>query len=682
MSHDARAAFSRATELHRQGKLDDAIEIYRRLNRSQPAFEVQRLLVFALLQAGRSKEALAAARRARESYPGEADAFVLLGAALQANRALEEALAAYEAAAQRAPDLGEAHYLAGKLLSLLGRQGEAIVRFDRVLALDSRATEALAYRAAALLHVGAQARALADYETLTAMQPWHPEHRLGLAEVLLRAGRFADAVAQADEALRSPSVAAEAHLFRGRGLLGLGQCAAARSAFEAAVALAPGELAWRADLSRLARVEGAPREALSICNAAIALDPHCVPLLAERAEARRDLGDGNGALADARAAIALDPGFAPAQVTLAMLEADFGRRPQADAALAAAMAADPSDPQVRYLAAAEHLAHGRWSAGWADYESRVALVPPSFRPLGFARWDGVEPVDELIVLGEQGLGDHLMFGRLLRLLVDRGLRVRWLVASRHVVLLRRIDARVSVVSDLDGLDLAAPGLRWVPMGSLPGLIAPDPATWPKPPYLTADPERVARWRTLGCDPAPPPAETEGDGPAEAPEPVPEPARFRIGICWQGNPSPLVDVGRSVPLAAFAPLARMEGVELVCLQWGPGLEQLAQVPFADRVLRLPEGRDADGSFVDTAGVLQHLDLVITCDTSMSHLAGARGRPTFVLLRAVPEWRWGLGDAHTVFYPHLRLFPQQRAGDWSEVFTRVVAATRPLVAAKEG
>lgn len=694
MSHDARAAFSRATELHRQGKLDEAIEIYRRLNKTQPAFEVQRLLVFAQLQAGRVKDALVAARRARDAYGGQADAHVLLGAALQANRALHEALAAYEAAVVLAPDLAEAHFLAGKLLTLLGRHEDAIQRFDRVLALDPRASEALAHRAAAALRHGARAKALEDYDALTAMQPWVPEHWLSKAEALLPMGRFSEAVAAADAALACNTPPADAHLLRGRGLLGLGAFAAARRAFEAAIGAAPWQMAWRADLSRLARLEGSPREALSICNAAIAAEPQCVPALQERAEAHRDLGELAEALADVQAALALDAEFAPAQATLAGLEVELGQRDAAEAAVAAALGADPGDPLARFLDAELQLAHGQWAEGWAGFESRAALTPPLFHPLGFARWDGVEPVDDLIVLGEQRLGDQLLCARLLRVLADRGIRARMLVAPAHAPLLRRIDARVPVIADLDGVDLQAPGLRWVPLMSLPGLLEADPARWPTPPYLTADSERVARWRDLARPPAVPPAEpdvppVEDGADADAPPvvrpelpPVPPPelprTPLRIGIAWQDDPPR--PGGGALPLAAFAPLAALEGVELVSLQSGAARDDLQRVPFADRVVQLPPERDRDGTFVDTAGILQHLDLVVTGDSSLGDLAGARGRPAFIALAAVAGWRWGVSGDRSIFYPSLRLFRQTTPGDWAEVFARITAAVAERLAAR--
>ncbi|MFG1481163.1 tetratricopeptide repeat-containing glycosyltransferase family protein [Xanthobacter sp. V4C-4] len=694
MSIDARAAFSRATELHRQGKLDEAIDIYRRLSKAQPVFEVQRLLVFALLQTRRFKDALVVARKTRDAFPSLADAHVLLGAALQAGRTWDKALAAYEAAAVLDPALAEAHYLAGNVLVSLGRHADAVARFDRVLALDPRAAEALANRATALSRIGRSQEALRDCEALTSMQPWDARHWISTAGTLLELSRFEEATAAADQALRLDSHLADAHFMRGQGLLGLGHGAEAGAAFAAAIKAAPDQVAWSGHLARVLRQQGDLDAALDVCDAALARDPSCFSVLQERAEVKRARGELAAALADAEAALALQPDLALGHVSVATLKRDLGDADGAAAALALALAADPDLPLARYMSGSEHLAHGRWDQGWADYESRARMLPPSYVPLAFQRWDGREPVDDLIVLGEQGIGDLIQFGRLVRVLADRGIRARILTHARHAPLLARIDARVPVISDLALVDAGHPRVRWVPLASLPGLIAPDPAHWPGAPYLTADPERVARWRRWRLaeppppDPAPEPLEGEASEPEEAAPPLEDPfepveerqPRLRIGIAWQGNPSPSVDVGRSVPLAAFAPLAELEDVELVSLQWGHGEEQLDTVPFGARIVRLSADRDAEGTFVDTAGILQHLDVVVTSDSSLVHLAGARGRPAFLALRAVPDWRWGREGERTALYPTVRLFRQQRAGDWDEVFARIAHAVQALLRQK--
>jgi hypothetical protein len=158
-----------------------------------------------------------------------------------------------------------------------------------------------------------------------------------------------------------------------------------------------------------------------------------------------------------------------------------------------------------------------------------------------------------------------------------------------------------------------------------------------------------------------------------------PDRFNIGICWQGRPDRKIDAGRSVPLRAFAPLAAMPGVRLVSLQRVHGLDQLREWDGATPIVEPGPTFDAgEGAFLDTAALLRRLDLVVSSDTAIAHLAGALGRPTWVALRHVPEWRWGLGREDSPWYPGMRLFRQARAGEWDPVFSTMAAALPEVMA----
>jgi hypothetical protein len=179
---------------------------------------------------------------------------------------------------------------------------------------------------------------------------------------------------------------------------------------------------------------------------------------------------------------------------------------------------------------------------------------------------------------------------------------------------------------------------------------------PNTPYLRADPERVAFWRRRIGD----------NG-------------FRIAVCWQGNPKTLVDRGRSFPLAEFAPLAGIPGVRLIALQARHGTEQLAHLPVGMTVETLGDDYDTGpDSFVDPAAVAEVADLVVTSDTALAHLAGALGRPTWVALRKVPDFRWLLDREDSPWYPTVRLFRQRAEGDWAEVMQRIAAAVRERAA----
>lgn len=646
MQRDARAELARAGALHREGRLSEAITLYRALLKASPGvFEVERLLILALLQAKRVREGHAAARRARDAHRANPHAHLLMGAALQAEQKWDKALESFEKAAELDPGIVEAHYLSATMLVQLGRHQEALGRFDRVLAMDPSSAEARANRAAALSRLGRAQEALEDCERVLALQPFEPRHHLTKAAALIALGRFAEATQAAAAALALSPRLADAYFLKGQGLAGQSDLAGARDAFADALTAAPDRATFQAALIRTERQLGNLARAESLATAAVARNPAAALVLKELAEVRREKGDLVGALAAVERSLEADPRSAAALTTRASLLLDLGRTREARAGLDAALALDPAFPRARYLRAADDLAEGRWAAGWAGYESRAALLPPPYRPLPCARWDGQVAPAELIVVGEAGIDAPLLFGRLLRLLADRGIRARLVTGPRHVALLSRIDARVEVTSDLSHVDLGAPGLFWVPLASLPGLIAPDPAQWPRPPYLLADPARIARWGGL----------FEGD--------------FTVGISWQGAPSPAGEAGRAVPLDVFAPLAGLDGVELVSLQQGAGEEQLDRCVFSGRVTRLGPGWDADGTLLDTAALLQHLDLVVTTDTSLAHLAGARGRPAILVLRTGADWCWGRSGDRTPLYPSLNLVRQEASGDVAGLFLRI-------------
>jgi hypothetical protein len=253
-------------------------------------------------------------------------------------------------------------------------------------------------------------------------------------------------------------------------------------------------------------------------------------------------------------------------------------------------------------------------------------------------------------MGEQGLGDTIQFARYLPLLVARGMRV-------HAVLDARLHALLAPVTG--GLDLRAsgapgsvPGVRaWLPLMDLPRALGLAPQQYEgRVPYLAADRERRAKMRARI---------TEGG--------------LRIGIVWQGNPAAPVDANRSVPLAAFAPLAAVPGVRLFALQKGPGEEQQAPFPL-DRL-----GPELDGGaawFLDTAAAIEALDLVVTVDTAVLHLAGALGRPALMLMHGRhADWRWLHAQDVPVWYPSVRLVRcPDGAADWRGAAARAAFLVR--------
>jgi ADP-heptose:LPS heptosyltransferase len=357
------------------------------------------------------------------------------------------------------------------------------------------------------------------------------------------------------------------------------------------------------------------------------------------------------AVARLQQALSLQPDLVPAHNELGLAYFQLG---DTDAALRhfdLALCVQPDHPFSHFNRALAWLRRGRFREGWVEYEWRWKCNLVSRPDVPRPRWDG-SPLHGrgLFVHSEQGIGDVLQFVRFFPLVKQHGARLVFACQKPLQSLLRTLPE----VDEWFPVD--TPGeMRFdacIPLMSLPAALGVEEADIPRSvPYLPVDPERVRRWESR-LSPLP---------------------GFKVGLCWQGSPTHRGDALRSIPLAHFAPLARVPSVHLISLQKGAGEEQI-EAQGENVPLTVLEGRDADGGLVDTAAVLQHLDLVITCDTAVAHLAGALGRPVWVLLPVASDWRWLEQRSDSPWYPTMRLFRQRTWGNWAEVFARVQGALR--------
>jgi len=321
------------------------------------------------------------------------------------------------------------------------------------------------------------------------------------------------------------------------------------------------------------------------------------------------------------------------------------------------------------------LLRGNFEQGWQEYEWRRWTLPEfTTRPFSQPLWDGSALSGRTILLvAEQGLGDTLQSIRYAPLVKQRGGTV---IVECLPPLLRLlagfpgIDRLVARGSPLPAFDVQAPLL------SLPRIFHTALATIPRAvPYLRANPQLVEHWRKspkseVRSPKSNPSLRTSDFGLRTS--------DFLVGLAWQGSPTYRYDRQRSIPLAHFARLAKAEGVQLISLQKGPGTEQLGalagQLPVLDLGSRLDEG---SGAFMDTAAIMMNLDLVISSDTAIPHLAGALGVPAWVALPLVPNWRWLLEREDSPWYPTMRLFRQTRQGQWEDVFERMAEELKAVV-----
>ncbi len=480
------------------------------------------------------------------------------------------------------------------------------------------------------------------------MNAHDPAQAWQLAAGLLAQGQALAALALLERAVDASPAHVALCRYAGEVALHAREPERARMHLQRADDLEPGDLTCGINLSLALIQLGEPERAIAVLSPHMAAQPNRQVSL-NYARALQDCHRLEEAEYTLRHLLAVAPDDVEALTNLGTVLRDARQMAPALACFERALGLAPGLQAARDNLAHTLLAMGDYRRGFAAFEGRrfedatgiSAQVP---------RWDG-RPIPglRLHVIAEQGFGDMLMFARFGRQLADRGIESVLHVHPRLVRLLGRSRLFDEVVAY--GRAPLGTTARWAPLMSLAHLLGVTLETLPAPiPYLAADRPRRERWSAWL-------------GPRTGP---------RIGIAWAGNPRSEQDDlrGRSVPLAAFAGLLSIEGAQLISLQREYGLEQLREPPWAGR-LRCPDPPLDAGSdgFLDTAALICSLDLVITCDTSIAHLAGGLGHPTWVALHHTPDWRWLRDREDSPWYPTLRLVRQTQPGNWTEVFSVV-------------
>lgn len=422
----------------------------------------------------------------------------------------------------------------------------------------------------------------------------------------------------------------------GVALLAVGRMADAAEAWQRATQLAPERIdAWR-NLALAVAQTVSGDAALHVYRQALDRHPHDRELLYNYG----NLCFRSGALDDAAqsqaALLTAYPQFAAGWINAGMTHKAAGRFDQAEACYRRAIALnDPTSSALAHFNLANVLLQqGRWAEGFAEYEWRLRLPHALPQPWPAPPWtDDLPAGSRVLVWNDQGMGDGIQYLRLTARLADNGYRVLALVQDQ----LKTLAASAPGVEAAFGpLDPPQAVDAHVPLCSLPHILGWAPTdTW-SGPYL-----RASRKISL-------PAGASGPG-------------RRVGLVWAGNPTHANDANRSMQLADLQGLLDLPGVSWFSLQLGNGPSELAASRLCGRVHDLSSLLT---DFSATAAVMAELDLVISVDTAAAHLAGALGRPVWILLPAIGgDWRWGLTGETTALYPSARLFRQRRAGDWA-------------------
>lgn len=411
---------------------------------------------------------------------------------------------------------------------------------------------------------------------------------------------------------------------------------------------------------------GVPERSLALMERALACGLNRPLHFRNVCEVYRVLGRLDEALATGRQAVALTPADPGCLHNLALIHYHRLELDDALACAAQALAIDPTAAGAHFTRAEVMLLRGDLTAGWNEYEWRYripgagALMPAVIALAGRPQWDGrARPSGKLLLIADQGFGDVIQFMRYIPWVLTRCPDIAIACSAETAPMLRRIAPNVPLFQDWRH---CPDHVAYCPLSGLPRLAGTTLDNIPAgTPYLSADPKRAARWRERLAGLLP---QTSSRRDA-----------LRVGLVWAGRPSHNNDRNRSMTLPDLAPLGALPGVTFVALQKGARSDQVGdwfgRAPLINIAAEILD-------FEDTMAVLEAIDVLVTIDSSVGHLAGAMRRPVCTMLPYAPDWRWLLDREDTPWYPEMRLFRQTTPRRWDDVVARVASHLRGLSA----
>lgn len=635
--------FSEAQRHHESGELTRAEPLYRQVLRVDPRHADALFHLGTLeLQQARRAAGMAPSQMASVSAASDADPAQSLRSRLVAGIDLLR-----QAAALR-PDMAEIHNNLGLAYKALGEWNSAAQAFEQAIAVDSQSAGAYFNMADLAESLGQNDAAVACYRQAISLNPREPQHFARLGDLLFKHGNWA----------------------------GAEHCFATALALNEPAGPADVVLSLQSKLGMALIRQEKLDEAVRIFQRMLEREPDFAEIHNNLAYVYERQGRFDEALDAARRAIHFKPGYAEGHNNLGVALRALHRLGESRLAFQRAAELKPDFALAHFNFGTICLMAGDYCQGWPSYEWRSLTLKHPPRVFAVPRWDGRSlPGGTLLVHTEQGYGDTIQFARFVQQARDR---------SQARVILEGPAALTGLLRQVVGVDeyrvagSALPALdAEVPLPSLPGVLGVELSNLPaQVPYLTVPAGLRSEWReriaALSVTAAAANAGPCADSAATS---------LKIGIVWQGNPLQPQDIVRSCPFAHFGRLAEFDNISWFSLQKDPiSKMDVPGRPVINEPGRLhpvelgPHLRD----FSDTAAILCELDLLISVDTSVAHLAGALGRPVWTILCHTPDWRWHLDRADSPWYPTMRLFRQPAWGDWSAVFEQVAQELQKLVA----
>jgi tetratricopeptide (TPR) repeat protein len=536
----------------------------------------------------------------------------------------------------------------------VGRLDVAERGYRAVLAVAPTHPECLHLLGLLVFQTGRSEMAVELLQRAVELQPEEPVFLNNLGNILRDTGCAADACDYYGRALRLDPSLADIHHNLGKALHSLEQVSDAEAAFRRALQLAPQHFDAQNDLGNLLCDAGRETEAVVCFNAALRLRPHDARVWNNIGRAMVGLGQLAAAVENFRAALRVQPDYLKAQVNLGNALNTLQQWDPAIAAWREAVRLAPDDAEAHTALGIALLLTGRLLEGWPEFEwFRQIRRNDTSRPrIDFppATWNGEAiGAGTLVLYSDQGLGDAIQFSRYVPLCS----RLARIVLAAPATLGRLLAPLPGVAAFYGEPPLPEPYVHCA-LSSLPRIFGTQLDNIPASvPYLRADAADVAAWRQRV-------APLDG---------------LLVGIVWAGDPTYISDERRSLPLDRLAAAVAIPGVSLISLQKGAAARQIAAL---DGSIALHDWMDECGDMAGTAALIEALDLVIGVDTSVVHLAGALGRPVWLLNRFDTDWRWLLDRDDSPWYPTLRQFRQDRLGEWEAALARLRAALAEFAA----
>jgi tetratricopeptide (TPR) repeat protein len=603
-----------AFENHQKGNLERAEYFYKKALQKQPDNpDILHMLGVLFCQLANYDSAVKYIRKALQFKPSDiASAYCNLGVALQEKGQIDEAISQYQRAVEINPLFAKAYCNLGVALHYKGETDEAISQYRKAVGINPSFAKAYGNLGNALREKGDIDEAINCCQKAVRINPLFAEAYSNLGAALREKGSLDEAINCCQKAVEINPSFAEAYCNLGVALQKKGQIDKAITQYQKAIEIKPSFAKAHSNLGNALRELGQMDEAVTHCQKAIEISPSFAEAYCNLGSALREKGQIDDAITYCQKALEIDPQFAMAKFNMSVIL----------------------------------LLSGDFEHGWAEYEWRWRLKDCVQFHSDFSKplWDGSEVRGLTVLLQcEQGLGDTIQFIRYAPMIAQKGARVIVNCQRELVTLIRSVEGVQRAIAEgetLPEVDLYCP-IMSLPLKFNTGLKSIPSAV----PYLTVNSVSVQRWKD----------KVQEDN-----------SSFKIGLVWAGRPEHKNDRNRSCRLECFSSLTELGDISFYSLQKGEAGEQAKDPPVGMKLIDYTEEiRD----FEDTAALIENLDMTISVDTSVAHLAGALGKPVWILLPFAPDWRWMLDRKDSLWYPTMRLFRQPSPQDWESVMAEV-------------